>query len=86
MIDSIDKKAVFWAACQPALSERSGLPVDPPQAWHFCSNPADADALSELARCGVKTATASLYAGYAAEGEDVPRVGDRYIITNWAWI
>lgn len=84
MIDAAEKCAAFWAACQPALAGRSGLPANPPQAWHFCSNPADADALGELARRGVKTATASLYAGYAAEGEEVPRVGDLNIITNWA--
>lgn len=60
--------------------------VEPPPAvfevWHFCDNQPDADALVELARQGIKTATASALWAYT-ESEPIPQVGSLSVITNW---
>ena len=52
-------------------------------AWHFCNDEENANELAKLVTSGVKRATASLYDGYAEQGETIPRVGDYSIITNW---
>lgn len=52
-------------------------------SWHFCDNRRDANELVELVLQGVKRATASLYACYEYEQEEVPKEGDYSIITDW---
>jgi len=52
-------------------------------AWHFCDNKKDADELAELVVQGTKRATASLYLSYEADNDEVPKVGDYSIITDW---
>jgi uncharacterized protein YhfF len=53
-------------------------------AWHFCDNEKDADELADLVIQGIKRATASLFLAYETEREDLPKVGDYSIITDWA--
>jgi len=74
----------FWASYQVNLPEEKAAPLDPPPAWHFVDEPEPADRLGALVLDGVKTATASLFWSYAAEGEALPKAGDLSIITNWA--
>lgn len=52
-------------------------------SWHFCDNKIDADDLVELARIGIKRATASLFLLYDFEGDRVPEAGDISILTDW---
>ncbi len=54
-------------------------------AWHFDNNERDANELAELVLEGTKRATASLYDSYG-NGEEIPKVGDLSIITNWSGI
>lgn len=52
-------------------------------SWYFDNNEKDANELAELVLKGTKKATASLYELYEIENEDLPKVGDLSIITNW---
>ncbi|SHI76124.1 ASCH domain-containing protein [Lutispora thermophila] len=52
-------------------------------AWHFCDNREDADELAQLVVQGIKRATASLYLSYEADNQELPKVGDYSIITDW---
>jgi len=56
------------------------------EAWHFCNNQKDADELAQLVLQGVKKATASLYLSYEFENEEIPKVGDYNIITDWSGV
>lgn len=49
------------------------------EAWQFGS---DADSLASLVMQGVKTATASGYELYEADGEPVPKAGEYSVILN----
>jgi len=72
----------MWAAF---LASKPGLagPGRSYTAWHFCDNAADADELAALVRAGKKRATASALWSYEAENEQLPRVGDLSVITDW---
>ncbi|HKM00449.1 MAG TPA: ASCH domain-containing protein [Sedimentibacter sp.] len=52
-------------------------------SWYFCDNKQDADELAQLVMDGIKKATASLYLFYESENEELPKVGDLSVITNW---
>lgn len=52
-------------------------------SWYFCDNEHDANELAELVVTGTKRATASLYILYEYEDEEIPKVVDYSIITNW---
>lgn len=49
------------------------------QAWSFGG---DSDLLADLVRRGIKTATASAYPCYAADGEPLPAVGDYSVVLD----
>ena len=49
------------------------------EAWAFGGDP---DALAQLVRSGVKTATASAYPLYELEGEDLPQAGEYSVILD----
>ena len=49
------------------------------EAWCYGGNP---DGLAELVRSGKKTATASAFACYEAEGEPLPRAGEYSVILD----
>lgn len=51
-------------------------------SWYFDNNERDANELAELVLKGTKRATASLYDSYSS-GEEIPKIGDLSIITNW---
>lgn len=55
-------------------------------SWHFCDNEEDANDLVDLVLCQTKRATASLYLAYEYENEEVPKVGNTSIITDWCGI
>ncbi len=70
----------FWKTYR---QERPELPAEPPEAWYFCDNEADANELGALVLAGIKTATCSLRWVYDHTGERIPAVGDLSIITDW---
>ena len=49
------------------------------QSWQFGSDP---DELAMLVLDGVKTATASAFCLYAAEDQELPRIGEHSIVLN----
>ncbi len=53
------------------------------ESWHFCDNQTDADELVELVLKGIKRATASSLECTLAEGEELPKVGDLSVVTDW---
>jgi uncharacterized protein YhfF len=75
--------AAYWNAYRTAQPAPDQLPADPPEAWHFCDNEADANELGALVLAGIKTATCSQLREYEAEGEKIPAVGDLSIIIDW---
>ncbi len=90
MTDQPDRKTgnderlhAFWEAYRATLPAGQRPPETPPQAWYFCDNEHDANELAALVLAGTKTATASLYWAYVAEGEPLPQAGDLSIITTW---
>lgn len=58
----------------------------PFSSWHFCDNEHDADECAELTKNGRKCATAPSLWALHHTGEQLPRVGDLHVITNWAGI
>jgi uncharacterized protein YhfF len=53
------------------------------ETFHFCDNEADANELFKLVVEGKKQATASLFWGYEAENEELPKVGNLSIVIDW---
>jgi len=82
MTDYTPEQEAFWQAYLATLPPGDPHPARPP-AWYFCDFKECADELGALVVADVKTATASLHALYAAEGEQVPQVGDLSLITDW---
>jgi uncharacterized protein YhfF len=72
-----------WQSYLASLPEGSSALPDSYEAWSFSDNEETANALGDLVRAGVKTATCSLVWAYEAEKEDLPTKGDLSIITNW---
>ena len=52
--------------------------------FHFCHDEKLANELLELVLSGKKTATASSFLSYAAEGEELPQVGNLSIVTDFS--
>ena len=73
----------FWQAYLASLPEGSESPPSSYEAWSFCDNEEAANELGDLVKAGTKTATCSLVWAYEAENEELPKVGDLSIITNW---
>ncbi len=71
----------FWHTYRASLPPGAAIPTVY-TAWGFGHTPEDADALGDLVRRGVKTATCSLIWSYEAEGEPLPQVGDLSIILD----
>jgi len=51
------------------------------EAWHFCNNETDAKELADLAKSGIKRATASLKKSYELDNEPLPKEKDLNIVT-----
>lgn len=74
----------LWQEYLAAIEEEETTTEKKYTAWHFCDNEKDANELAELVLQGTKRATASLYAAYESEQEELPKVGDYSIITDWS--
>lgn len=61
------------------FSEKNSLENEEYEAWAYGADP---DELAELTVKGIKTATASAYYWYEAEGEELPKVGEYSVILN----
>lgn len=80
----------FWGlACHraklttlPGYLPSSTLEAVTPPTWSFGRTPAEAEALVHLVLDGVKTATSSAHADYAAQGAEPPRVGELGIVLD----
>ncbi len=62
----------------PAYAKREVTEI-----YHFCYEKGDADYLADLVKSGIKTATSSLYMFYEEECEELPKVGEISIITDY---
>ena len=71
----------FWEAFQKEHDQPA--PDTPYEVWYFGDSQKLADELAELVVTGKKTATASLYWEYEAEGEALPQVGGYSVITDY---
>lgn len=67
----------LWSAF---LAEHPAVGAAAYQAWQYGSD--DPDALLALTLSGVKTATASAYPAYLAEGEPLPAEGDYSVLLD----
>lgn len=54
-----------------------------PSSFYFCDNKKDADQCAELVVKGIKQATATSLWWYKKNNISIPRVGDKFIITDW---
>lgn len=54
-----------------------------PISFYFCDNEIDADDCAELVVKGIKRATATSLWWYGKNNEPLPRIGDKYIVTDW---
>lgn len=53
------------------------------EKWHFGMTEEMANGLLQLVLAGKKRATASSLLGYEIEGDPIPKVGERSVITDW---
>jgi uncharacterized protein YhfF len=58
------------------------LPI--PTSFYFCDNEHDANECADLVVKGIKQATATSLWWYETHNELLPKIGDRYIVTEWA--
>ncbi len=54
-----------------------------PLSFYFCDNKKDANECAELVVKGIKQATATSLWWYKKNNEQLPKVGDQYIVTDW---
>jgi uncharacterized protein YhfF len=88
----VERSAVeaFWELARfharlnsaPTYFGPTTLEVVPPPAWAFGDSPEEADELLQLVLDGAKTATASAFWDYEAEGETLPEVGSLSILLD----
>jgi uncharacterized protein YhfF len=71
----------FWKAFTEEHDQPA--PGTPYEVWYFGDSQELADELAELVVNGKKTATASLYWEYEADGEPLPMVGGYSLITGF---
>jgi len=57
--------------------------VDAPRVTHFCDNPEDANTCLKLVLKGRKRATTHSLLGLQLREEELPKMGDFTIITDW---
>jgi uncharacterized protein YhfF len=69
--------------CRKFFEQRQSPQKDIPYTY-FCDNQKDADECADLVLRGEKQATASLLWWYETKQETMPKVGDLFIVTNWA--
>ncbi len=54
-----------------------------PKVVHFCNNELDADHCADLVKKGIKKATSSSLLGLQYRKEQLPKIGDFMVVTNW---
>ena len=54
-----------------------------PQSFYFCDNKKDADECAELVVKGIKQATATSLWWFKKNNVSLPRVNNKYIVTDW---
>lgn len=54
-----------------------------PVSFYFCDNKKDADECAELVVKGIKQATATSLWWYKKNNEQLPEIGNQYIVTDW---
>ena len=54
-----------------------------PQSFYFCDNKKDADECAELVKGNIKQATSPSLWWFEKNEEDLPKIGDIAIVTNW---
>lgn len=57
----------------------SGMPL----SFYFCDNKQDADECAALVVKGIKRATATSEWLFLKNNEELPKIGDQYIVTDW---
>ena len=75
---------MLWQAFLEATGEKEITTDKKYDSWYFCNNEKDANALADLVLQGEKRATTSLVAAYEAEKEELPKVGEYSIVTDWS--
>lgn len=73
----------MWRNYLKSIGESIGTSERTYEAWYFCDNETDANNLADLARRGIKRATASLKKSYEIENEPLPKEKDLSIITDF---
>lgn len=56
---------------------------DAPKVVHFCDNEKDADLCAELVCKETKRATTHALKGIQLRNENLPKIGDFYVVTDW---
>lgn len=73
----------MWEAYLHSIGEDSANTNKKYTSWHFCNDEKSADDLAELVKAGIKRGTTSLLKFYEVDNEELPKVYDYNIITDW---
>lgn len=57
--------------------------VDAPKTIRFCDNETDTNKSAALVRKGIKRATSYALLGLQCRNEDLPKIGDFMVVTDW---
>lgn len=54
-----------------------------PKVIHFCDNEKDANECAQLVKAGIKKATTHSLLGLQNRNENLPKIGEFMVVTNW---
>ena len=74
----------MWHSALQIIGESPATTARPLSSWHFCDNQHDADECADLARRGIKRATATSLWWFEANALPLPQIGDMHVVTDWA--
>ncbi|WP_343487073.1 ASCH domain-containing protein [Allomuricauda sp. d1] len=57
---------------------------DAPKVGHFCDNEKDANLCADLISKDIKRATSHSLLGLQLRGEELPKIGDFLVVTDWS--
>lgn len=77
------RSQAYFEAYLATLSEAEKQAIPSMSADYYCSDEYNANVCAELVRTGQKTATCSMELWYSQEGERMPEIGHRQVVTNW---
>jgi uncharacterized protein YhfF len=72
----------YWQQYLTSLPRRTDRPKPYVESFFFGFTPEDASAVACLVLEGIKTATGSVLWSYEADGKQIPRIGDCWIVTD----